>query len=99
MLQPTGGFESATHCGFARSNEGTREGAMVKRCVGATIDINKIMGGIVSYVVDTLCMKRRRNWNYRRIHLSGVPEDACVLAERDSDCQFCKGGHNQSGDK
>ena len=60
-----------------------------RRCTGSTIDINKVMGGIVSYALDTLIMKRPRDWNYKRVHLHGPFEDIAKKIFRSHDCGFC----------
>jgi molybdopterin/thiamine biosynthesis adenylyltransferase len=65
-------------------------GRPARKCSGSTIDINKAIAGIVSYAVDTLCMKRPRNWNYKRIFLSGLMGDLSEMVERDPECAFCR---------
>ena len=41
----------------------------------AVIDITKIVAGYVLFAVDSIMMKRKRNWNYRQFFLCGfVPE-------------------------
>jgi molybdopterin/thiamine biosynthesis adenylyltransferase len=58
-------------------------------CSPAVIDILKVVGGLAVYAVDTLVMKRKRNWNYKEIFLSGfVPERNTEIPKR-SDCPIC----------
>jgi molybdopterin/thiamine biosynthesis adenylyltransferase len=52
-------------------------------------DILKIMGGIVSYAVDTLIMKRLRVWNYKSIFLDGTIPGSDSLIEARQDCKLC----------
>ena len=62
-----------------------------RKCNGSTIDINKVMGGFVSYAVDPLIMQRPRDWNYKRICFHGPFEDMSRTIKINPDCQFCGG--------
>jgi len=54
----------------------------------AIADILQAVGALVVYAVDTLLMKRPRNWNYRRIGLSdGTTDGASVIPTR-SGCRM-----------
>lgn len=68
---------------------GDQYGRPSRRCTGSTIDINKVMGGIVSYAVDSLIMERPRDWNYKRIYFHGPFKDISKKIVRDADCKFC----------
>ena len=65
-------------------------GRPARPCSGSTIDIHLAMAGIVGYVVDSLCMKRPRNWNYKRVFLSGFLGDISTKVERSPVCGFCR---------
>lgn len=60
-----------------------------RRCSGASVDIAKVMGGIVSYAVDTLLMARARAWNYMRIDLTGRFKNISETVEKDPACIVC----------
>jgi molybdopterin-synthase adenylyltransferase len=45
----------------------------------AIADILQAVGALAVYAVDTLLMNRQRNWNYRRISLSGGSVDGASL--------------------
>lgn len=53
-------------------------------------DILKVVSGMVLYAVDTLIMKRPRNWSYKEVFLDGFP-DRVWQVERKEDCKLCKG--------
>ena len=48
-----------------------------------------VLAGLALYAVDSILMKRPRNWNYRHVYLSGEPPDACCVIEKKSDCKLC----------
>jgi len=55
----------------------------------AVKDILKVVGGIVSYAVDSLLMDRLRTYNYKHCYLDGsVPGKDWVVPRR-SDCPLC----------
>ncbi len=55
----------------------------------AVKDILKVMGGIVSYAVDSLLMQRRlRTWNYKEVYLSTGDDRTWQVAPR-KDCKLC----------
>jgi hypothetical protein len=57
----------------------------------AVKDILKVVAGFALYAIDSLLMKRPRNWNYRDIHLAGfAPGCECVIEKR-NDCPLCGG--------
>ena len=56
----------------------------------AVKDILKSVGGLALYAVDSVLMDRKRNWNYRRIHLAGFMPDDSRMVERNPDCTLCK---------
>jgi hypothetical protein len=45
----------------------------------AVADILQAVGALAVYAVDTLLVRRKRNWNYRRVSLSGNAEDGRAL--------------------
>jgi molybdopterin/thiamine biosynthesis adenylyltransferase len=55
----------------------------------ASKDILKVVAGIALYAVDTLIMERKRNWNYREVHLAGFAPSCGRVVERRSDCPLC----------
>ncbi|MEA3357804.1 MAG: ThiF family adenylyltransferase [Thermodesulfobacteriota bacterium] len=69
---------------------GDQYGRPARKCTGSSIDINKIMGGIVSYAVDSFIMKRQRDWNFKRVYLHGPFKDISKIVPVDDNCSFCK---------
>jgi molybdopterin/thiamine biosynthesis adenylyltransferase len=58
----------------------------------AIADILQTLGGLVVYAVDTLLMKRPRNWNYRRLSLcDGTTDGATVVPPRSGCRMFAPG--------
>ena len=57
--------------------------------VPAAKDILKVTAGIGLYAVDSLLMDRKRNWNYRRIHLAGYAPDVLINIEQNPECPLC----------
>jgi molybdopterin-synthase adenylyltransferase len=55
----------------------------------AVKDTLKIMAGLALYAVDSLLMERKRNWNYRRLHLGGFVESPQSWVERNPQCPLC----------
>src|SRR5580658_10848381 len=56
----------------------------------AVKDILKVVGGLALYGIDSLLMDRRRNWNYRRIHLAGWRTDDLRTIQRNPECPLCQ---------
>jgi molybdopterin/thiamine biosynthesis adenylyltransferase len=54
----------------------------------AVKDILKVVGGIVSYAVDSILMDRLRTWNYKHIYLDGFPGKDWLVPRR-QDCKIC----------
>ncbi len=54
----------------------------------ASIDILKIVSGVVLYAIDTLIMGRKRGWNYREFFLAYGDDRKCVVPRR-SGCELC----------
>lgn len=52
-------------------------------------DILKVVAGVALYAVDTVSCDRRRNWNYRQIHLAGFASDMKATVEKRADCPLC----------
>jgi molybdopterin/thiamine biosynthesis adenylyltransferase len=57
-------------------------------CSPAVKDILKVVGGMVSYCVDSLIMERLRTWNYKAVYLS-TGDDMTWLVPRRQDCPLC----------
>jgi hypothetical protein len=61
-----------------------------QRCKeGAAKDILKVVGGHTLFILDSLFMDRKRNWNYYECHLAGFLEDFKELRARDPRCPIC----------
>ena len=66
----------------------------------AIADILQAVGSLAVYALDTLLMKRSRNWNYRRVHLSDGSNDACALiSTRPNCCMFSLEPHQIKKEK
>ena len=75
-------------CLFPKSLRGHKA-----RCFTPAVkDILKIVAGLALYAIDSLLMDRKRNWNYRRVHLAGFMPDDSQCIERLSSCPLCKHG-------
>ena len=61
----------------------------------AIADILQAVGSLAVYAVDTLLMKRARNWNYRRICLSDGTSDGASLVAPRSGCGMFATGLNK----
>jgi molybdopterin/thiamine biosynthesis adenylyltransferase len=62
----------------------------------AIADILQAVGSLAVYAVDTLLMKRARNWNYRRVCLSdGASDGASLVAARSGCRMFATGPDNE----
>jgi molybdopterin/thiamine biosynthesis adenylyltransferase len=57
----------------------------------AVIDILRVVGGMVSYAVDSLLMDRPRGWSFRSVDLVGNGPDPVGKAQRRPDCPLCGG--------
>jgi molybdopterin/thiamine biosynthesis adenylyltransferase len=58
-------------------------------CSPGVKDILKVMGGIVSYAVDSLLMPSRlRTWNYKHVYLCGFPGKDWLVPRRPN-CPLC----------
>jgi len=57
-------------------------------CSPAVTDILKVMGGMVSYAVDSILMGRLRTWNYKTVYLS-TGDDMTWKVDRRPDCKLC----------
>jgi molybdopterin/thiamine biosynthesis adenylyltransferase len=55
----------------------------------ASVDILMVIAGFALYAIDTVLMDRKRNWNYRLIHLAGFAPDVMLNIERNSECPLC----------
>lgn len=57
--------------------------------VPSSKDILKVTAGLALYAIDSLLMQRKRNWNFRRVHLAGYAPDVISTLERKSNCPLC----------
>ena len=55
----------------------------------AIAEILQVVGGLAVYAVDSLLMKRPRNWNYRRISLKDGLTDATSQIPVRPSCRIC----------
>lgn len=72
-------------CAFPRSLMGRKAPCFVP----SSKDILKVTAGLGLYAVDSLLMARKRNWNYRLVHLAGYAPDVLMNVERNSKCPLC----------
>ena len=61
----------------------------------AIADILQAVGSLAVYAVDTLLMKRARNWNYRRVSLSNGAGDGASLVGPRPGCRMFAPASNQ----
>ncbi len=52
-------------------------------------DILKVVAGVALYAADTIVCDRKRNWNYRVIHLAGFMPDTSKEIKRRPECPLC----------
>ena len=52
-------------------------------------DVLKLIAGVVLYAADTVLCDRKRNWNYRMIHLAGFMPDMNTNIKKRSNCLLC----------
>jgi molybdopterin/thiamine biosynthesis adenylyltransferase len=64
-------------------------------CSPGIKDILKVVGGIVSYAVDSLLMERLRTWNYKHCYLDGTIPGKDWLVPRRLDCPLCSDGRER----
>lgn len=57
--------------------------------VPSSKDILKVTAGLGLYAIDSLLMDRKRNWNYRRVHLAGYAPDVLMNIEQNPKCPIC----------
>lgn len=55
----------------------------------AVKDILKTVAGIGLYAIDSLVMERKRNWNFRLVHIAGFAPDAKMMIEKNPKCPLC----------
>jgi molybdopterin/thiamine biosynthesis adenylyltransferase len=55
----------------------------------ASVDILMVTAGFALYAIDSVLMDRKRNWNYRLIHLAGFAPDGLENIERNAECPLC----------
>jgi len=54
----------------------------------AVKDILKVVAGIDLYSIDSLLMNRKRNWNYRNVHLAGFSPSCELIIEQKKTALF-----------
>jgi molybdopterin/thiamine biosynthesis adenylyltransferase len=72
-------------CAFPRSLSGSKAPCFVP----SSKDILKTMAGFALYAIDSLLMDRKRNWNFRRVHLAGFAPDVLSNLKKNSECPLC----------
>ena len=55
----------------------------------AAKDILKTVAGMGMYGIDSLIMNRKRNWNYRLVHIAGFAPDVKMTVEKNPKCPLC----------
>lgn len=53
------------------------------------IDIIQVVSGFTAYAVDTIVMKRHREWNLKMVCLDGSVPDSSLLVPRKTNCVLC----------
>ncbi len=66
--------------------------------VPSSKDILKVTAGLALYAIDSLLMGRKRNWNFRRIHLAGFAPDVLETMEQNRNCPLCNTNEQGSSD-
>lgn len=72
-------------CAFPRSLAGRKAPCFVP----SSKDILKVTAGLALYAIDSVIMERKRNWNYRRVHLAGYAPDVLINVEQNAKCPLC----------
>ncbi|MEO7300534.1 MAG: ThiF family adenylyltransferase [Verrucomicrobiota bacterium] len=57
--------------------------------VPSSKDILKVTAGFGLYAIDSLLMDRKRNWNFRRIHLAGFAPEVIETITQNPNCPRC----------
>jgi adenylyltransferase/sulfurtransferase len=55
----------------------------------AVKDILKVVAGIGLYAIDSMLMNRKRNWNYRNVHLAGFAPSNELFIDINKNCPLC----------
>jgi molybdopterin/thiamine biosynthesis adenylyltransferase len=55
----------------------------------AIADVLQAVGALAAYAVDSILTDRPRNWNYRRISLSGPADDGAAMIRSRPGCPLC----------
>jgi molybdopterin/thiamine biosynthesis adenylyltransferase len=85
FVQESGPQAACFGCAFPKSLAPVKAPCFV----AASKDILKVTAGLALYAIDSLLMARRRNWNYRRVHLAGFAPDVSMTIERANNCPLC----------
>lgn len=78
-------------CAFPNSLAGRKAPCFVP----SAKDILKVTAGLALYAVDSLLMERKRNWNYKLVHLAGYAPDVILTIPANPVCPLC--GPQQQG--
>ena len=54
------------------------------------IDINQVVAGFSVYAVDTILMKRYREWNFKFVSLDGMVPDSSKIINKNPECRLCR---------
>jgi molybdopterin/thiamine biosynthesis adenylyltransferase len=79
-------------CAFPRSLVGRKAPCFLP----ASKDVLKAVAGFALYAIDSVLMDRKRNWNFRRIHLAGYAPDVLLNIEKNPNCPLCFSGQQGS---
>jgi len=83
---------------FVQEPNGPCFGCAYKNCLEArkapcrtpaVKDILKVVAGIGLYAIDSLLMSRKRNWNYRNVHLAGFAPSNELFIDINEKCPLC----------
>jgi molybdopterin/thiamine biosynthesis adenylyltransferase len=72
-------------CVFPKTMYGRKAPCRTPACK----DILKAVAAFAIYAIDSVIMDRKRNWNYRLVHLAGFAPSHEALIERLPDCPLC----------
>jgi len=54
------------------------------------IDIIQVVSGFTVYALDTILMRRHREWNLRMLSLDGSMPESSLLIEKNDSCSLCR---------
>jgi molybdopterin/thiamine biosynthesis adenylyltransferase len=65
-------------------------------CSPGVTDILKVVGGIVSYAIDSILMDRLRTWCFKNVYLCGSIPGNDWMVDRRKDCPLCSTPQEQA---